>query len=1321
MRKIFYLLLLCLGLHAPAFAQFISAPSLYKGESTFANLPTSPPTGTTYTVINSNGSGCNGSGSTRVMCEFNGSAYQIVGNGTVTTTGGDVFGPAFAVDGRLTAFSGASGKALKEVTITGIPILTSGVPAAAVPGTDYLLPSALNTPTFRRFTAAPTSDTPSGTFKRFGPSQSSNLVEFQDENGNLIAAITKTGAFTGSVNVASAQGLAQDGTNCTNQFPLGIDNFGNAQGCTSVTESFLSFSDVTTGNASTSAHGLMKKLPNDATKFYDGTGNFSTPPGQGTVTAVIAGAGLQGGTITQTGTLSIASLGVTNAMLAGSISGDKLIQSDITQLGIIGTGTWQGTAVGYQYGGTGQSTAPDDNIMVGSGTGWSLKTLPSCSNATTDKLLYNSSTNTFSCGVDQAATGGGGGNIVSLNSQTGATQTFANDTNVTIVSSGNTHTLTWAGTLAKGRQNAATVYNDAANTWSTGLQSFSAATMLLPHAASGASGASSDVIYDTTGTQWHWYINGTDRIMVYRSTSAPTSGNCAQWGAAGIMTDSGAPCPGAGSIGGSGTANTLAKFTASATVGNSSLTDDGAGTIGVGTCSGPCSGRLEIGGFLAANRTAPSTPGTSGTTEVYVLTSSKRLNDKADDGTVGTTVVGIANPSDSQFVKYIGTDGIPVRGSPAGSGDASTNTSSSVDSEVALFSGTGGKTLKRASATGIAKLTSGVLSAASAGTDYEVPVTASQSITRTTNNFTLTNDSATPGANKCYGTDSLGVRGWQTGCGSGSGGGGGGRIIVRKSSTQSIASDSATAVAWDSTPENTGTFTHSDSVNNSRIVFSSDGTYSCKAGVQAQSLTVFTDFAVSIRTNGNDAQYYGRSRIYAPNGSVVPTLQATAELTATAGQYAEVMIYQFNANGASMSINTEGNPYTYFACVPASGGSSFNVSGAEGSIPFVHSSTVAYNSRFQWDDSAKNLMLGDPGGSGFLLNLVVPTLAATRTITFPAVTSTLATLAGTETFTNKTLTAPILGGLLKMPPATITMSGNRTLTSASSTYQNLNTNGSTRTVTMDATTEIDGASFVINNIGAQTITLQNSAAATVATITAGSLASVAYDATGATWRVLGGSGGITPGSDASLEDLTVTRALTLTPTATTMSGNATLTATSTYSQYFDPNGSDRSVTLPTPASGMSFLIKHTGSANVLTIKDSGASTLTTLAAGSALTAHYVGSSWQLFQQSAPSTLVSVTSSATPTFDASTNTAAVTFKMTLTANVTSSTLSGAAAGQRVTFILVQDGTGSRTMVWPSNVKLSGAAFTLTTTASKTDSLTCVYDGSNCYESSRSTNM
>lgn len=47
--------------------------------------------------------------------------------------------------------------------------------------------------------------------------------------------------------------------------------------------------------------------------------------------------------------------------------------------------------------------------------------------------------------------GGGSSGITSLNAQTGATQVFGNDTNVTISSSGGVHTITWAGILATSR------------------------------------------------------------------------------------------------------------------------------------------------------------------------------------------------------------------------------------------------------------------------------------------------------------------------------------------------------------------------------------------------------------------------------------------------------------------------------------------------------------------------------------------------------------------------------------------------------------------------------------------------------------------------------------------------------------------------------------------------------------------------------------------------------------------------------------------------------------------------------------------------------
>jgi hypothetical protein len=47
----------------------------------------------------------------------------------------------------------------------------------------------------------------------------------------------------------------------------------------SIPESKLTFTDITTGNVSTSYHGFVPKAPNDTTKFLDGTGNFTRVDG----------------------------------------------------------------------------------------------------------------------------------------------------------------------------------------------------------------------------------------------------------------------------------------------------------------------------------------------------------------------------------------------------------------------------------------------------------------------------------------------------------------------------------------------------------------------------------------------------------------------------------------------------------------------------------------------------------------------------------------------------------------------------------------------------------------------------------------------------------------------------------------------------------------------------------------------------------------------------------------------------------------------------------------------------------------------------------
>ena len=48
-----------------------------------------------------------------------------------------------------------------------------------------------------------------------------------------------------------------------------------------ITEAMQVLADNATGNVSTTAHGYAPKAPNDATKFLDGTGAYSTPAGGG--------------------------------------------------------------------------------------------------------------------------------------------------------------------------------------------------------------------------------------------------------------------------------------------------------------------------------------------------------------------------------------------------------------------------------------------------------------------------------------------------------------------------------------------------------------------------------------------------------------------------------------------------------------------------------------------------------------------------------------------------------------------------------------------------------------------------------------------------------------------------------------------------------------------------------------------------------------------------------------------------------------------------------------------------------------------------------
>src|SRR5689334_19616022 len=82
-----------------------------------------------------------------------------------------------------------------------------------------------------------------------------------------------------------------------------------------VTEAKQTLADNTTNNVSTSKHGYTPKLPNDASKYLDGTGAYSVPPGTGTGTVSTTGTPANGNLTKFSGSASI-----TNGDLSGDVT-----------------------------------------------------------------------------------------------------------------------------------------------------------------------------------------------------------------------------------------------------------------------------------------------------------------------------------------------------------------------------------------------------------------------------------------------------------------------------------------------------------------------------------------------------------------------------------------------------------------------------------------------------------------------------------------------------------------------------------------------------------------------------------------------------------------------------------------------------------------------------------------------------------------------------------------------------------------------------------------------------------------------------------------
>ena len=249
--------------------------------------------------------------------------------------------------------------------------------------------------------------------------------------------------------------------------------------------------------------------------------------------------------------------------------------------GVINANQFKGsTTIAIADGGTGLSSAVDDNVMVGNGTIWQLKALPNCVDSGGQHLNYTVATNTWSCGT----TGDGVGGSAAFNALTSGTNTTA----AMVVGSGATLTPTGTGVI-------------------NATQFKGNVTVSTADGGTGVTAAADDNLLMGNGTIW-------------QSKAIPTctdvTGNHLNYDAAtntwSCGTTSSSSAPAFNTIG-SGTNNTAAMIVGT----GSSLTASGSGTINATQFKGNTVVPVADGGTGLTSATDDNVPVGNGT--VYQL------------------------------------------------------------------------------------------------------------------------------------------------------------------------------------------------------------------------------------------------------------------------------------------------------------------------------------------------------------------------------------------------------------------------------------------------------------------------------------------------------------------------------------------------------------------------------------------------------------------------------------------------------------------------------------------------------------------------------
>ena len=339
---------------------------------------------------------------------------------TPGTYGSSTQVPVVTIDskGRITSASNAS--IASGGTVTYVSALTLGTS-----GTD--LSSTVTDPTT---TPVITLNVPTASATNRGVLSPTDWTTFNNKGDGTVTSITAGTGLTGGT-ITSSGTIAIDNTvvatlsdtqTLTNKSISGASNT-----LTNIGNSSLTNSSVTINGSSVSLGGSTTVTANTTNSLTFNNG----------------GLGAASGTVFNGGTAYTISYNTVGASpLAGS--------SSLTTVGTIGSGTWNGSTIGVGYGGTGQTSYTDGQLLIGNSTGNTL---------TKSTLTAGSGiTITNGSGSITISSSAGGGTVTSV------AQTFTGgliSVSGSPITSSGTLALTVAGTSG------GIPYFSSASTWAT--------------------------------------------------------------------------------------------------------------------------------------------------------------------------------------------------------------------------------------------------------------------------------------------------------------------------------------------------------------------------------------------------------------------------------------------------------------------------------------------------------------------------------------------------------------------------------------------------------------------------------------------------------------------------------------------------------------------------------------------------------------------------------------------------------------------------------------------------------------------------------------